>query len=251
MGIKGLFQFLKRFETTVFVSDIVRGISIGIDLFWFLHRSKGDLSVLKMNLRPLLLSARMVHIVVDGTPSLLRKQLLQEKTEKQQEIIQMIQQLEKCLTPALEPTIYDGIINKITELKRKIWKPSPFYVQDAIEWLRAQDTVIHQAEDEADDLLLQLEKQGIIQMIITNDSDLLTMGAHSVLRLYSPIKGGLYKRASLYTQVGWSEIQWNDFMYLCRQIHDIDLSLAYSLISVYKELDEVLEKYDRFYPIQV
>jgi 5'-3' exonuclease len=246
MGVKGLFQFLKRFEIDVFVSDIVHHQSIGIDLFWFLHRSKGDLSALQMHLQPILLSAKEIHVVIDGTPSLLRKQQLQEKSEKQNELVHTLRQLEKCLTLSLETTIYDGIQCKIQQIKRQLWKPSPFYIQDAVELLRHERGVtIHWAEDEADNLLIQLEQQGIIQIIVTNDSDLLTLGSKNVLRLYSPIKGGLYSIPALLQQFGWSDAQWNNFMYTCRQTNQVDLSLAYSLISVYKELDEVLEKYDQ------
>jgi rRNA-processing protein FCF1 len=246
MGVKGLFQFLKRFETDVFVSDVVRGQSVGIDFFWFLHRSKGDLSVLHMHLQPILLSAKEIHVVVDGTPSLARKQALQEKSEKQQKLVHTLRQLEECLTLSLETAIYDGIQAKIQEIRRQLWKPSPFYIQDAVELLRHEKGVtIHWAEDEADDLLIQLEQQRTIQIIITNDSDLLTLGSNNVLRLYSPIKGGLYSIPALLQQIGWSDTQWNNFMYTCRQTNQVDLSLAYSLISVYKELDEVLEKYDQ------
>jgi 5'-3' exonuclease len=246
MGVKGLFQFLKRFETDVFVSDVVRGQSIGIDLFWFLHRSKGDLSALQMHLQPILLAAKEIHVVIDGTPSIVRKQLLQEKSEKQNELVHTLRQLEECLTLSLETAIYDGIQGKIKQIQRQLWKPSPFYIQDAVELLRHEKGVtIHWAEDEADDLLIQLEQQGVIQIIVTNDSDLLTLGSKNVLRLYSPIKGGLYSIPALLQQFGWSDTQWNNFMYTCRQTNQVDLSLAYSLISVYKELDEVLEKYDQ------
>lgn len=246
MGVKGLFQFLKRFEIDVFVSDVVRGQSVGIDLFWFLHRSKGDISALQMHLQPILLSAKEIHVVVDGTPSLVRKQALQEKSEKQNELIHTLRQLEECLTRSLETTIYDGIQHNIQQIKRQLWKPSPFYIQDAVELLRHEKSVtIHWAEDEADDLLIQLEQQSMIQIIVTNDSDLLTLGSKNVLRLYSPVKGGLYSISVLLQQFGWSDIQWNNFMYTCRQTDQVDLSLAYSLISVYKELDEVLEKYDQ------
>lgn len=246
MGIKGLFQFLKRFETNVFVSDVVRGASVGIDLFWFLHRSKGDLSALQMYLQPILLSAKEIHMVIDGTPSLIRKQKLQEKSENQHELVDTLRKLEECLTLSLETDIYNGIHHKIQEIKRQLWKPSPFYIQDAVELLRHERGVtIHWAEDEADDLLIQLEQQSMIQIIVTNDSDLLTLGSKNVLRLYSPVKGGLYSIPVLLQQIGWSDIQWNNFMYTCRQTDQVDLSLAYSLISVYKELDEVLEKYDQ------
>uniref|UniRef100_A0A6C0KRX1 XPG-I domain-containing protein n=1 Tax=viral metagenome TaxID=1070528 RepID=A0A6C0KRX1_9ZZZZ len=246
MGIKGLFQFLKRFETDVFVSDVVHGQSIGIDLFWFLHRSKGDLSALQMHLQPILLSAKEIHVVIDGTPSLVRKQLLQEKSEKTNELVYTLRRLEECLTISLETAIYDGIQLKIQQIRRQLWKPSPFYIQDAVELLRREKGVtIHWAEDEADDLLIRLENQGTIRIIVTNDSDLLTLGSKNVLRLYSPVKGGLYSIPVLLQQIGWSDTQWNNFMYTCRQTNQVDLSLAYSLISVYKELDEVLEKYDQ------
>ena len=251
MGIKGLFQFLKRFETDVFVADLIRDQSIGIDLFWFLHRSKGDRSSLQLHLQPLLLSAKKVHAVVDGTPSLLKKQLLQEKSEKQGELRRSIQQLELCLQPSLEKSLYDGILLQIQQIQRQLWKPSPFYVQDVIEWLREQGVTIHQAEEEADELLIQLEKQGTIQIIVTNDSDLLAMGSQSLLRLYSPVKGGFYHLPTLLRHLRWTETQWINFMYLCREIQGVDLSLAYSLISIYKELDEVLEKYDRMNLLQV
>ena len=93
MGIKGLFQFLKRFETEISISDAVKNRSVGVDLFWFLHHCKGDITILQQYLLPLLIHASEVHCVIDGTPSLKRKEELQEKDKKRQEILHTIQEM--------------------------------------------------------------------------------------------------------------------------------------------------------------
>ena len=43
--------------------------------------------------------------------------------------------------------------------------------------------------------------------------------------------------------LGFTAQQWDDFMYLCKHMKDKDVLLAYSLISVYKDLEYVLQKY--------
>ena len=93
MGIKGLFQFLKRFETEISISDAVKNRSVGVDLFWFLHHCKGDITILQTYLSSLLTHASEVHCVIDGTPSLKRKEELQEKDKKRQEILHTIQEI--------------------------------------------------------------------------------------------------------------------------------------------------------------
>ena len=45
MGIIGLFQFLRRYEQKVYIPTAVRGRTIAIDIFAFLHLSKGNQQV--------------------------------------------------------------------------------------------------------------------------------------------------------------------------------------------------------------
>jgi hypothetical protein len=99
------------------------------------------------------------------------------------------------------------------------------------------------AEDEADLLLVQLEQKGIIVHILGNDSDLLTLGARSLLRPYGSRATWLY-RPQMMRELNCTESQWDDFMYLCAHMKDPDVLLAYSLIRVYKELDYGLQRYE-------
>jgi hypothetical protein len=69
MGVKGLFQFLKRFEKDVNIPQFISGKSVGVDIFWFLHQSKGDMFQLQNNLLPIIKHAQQVHGVFDGAPT--------------------------------------------------------------------------------------------------------------------------------------------------------------------------------------
>jgi 5'-3' exonuclease len=245
MGIKGLFQFLKRFETEVSISATVTSRSVGVDLFWFLHYCKGDINTLQQHLLPLLTHASEVHCVIDGTPSLKRKEELQEKDKKRQEILHTIQEIRTHTENSImEPADRLRLEMHLSQLTRQAWKPGFHFIMEVITWLESKGCTIHRAEDEADDLLIQMEQEGQIDMIVTHDSDLLTMGSRSLLRVYDSDRGGWFVRDQLCAKVGCTQEQWNHFMYLCRHRKEPDLLLAYSLIRVYHNADEILERYD-------
>ena len=246
MGVKGLFQFLKRFEKDVNIPQFISGKSVGIDIFWFLHQSKGDMFQLQNNLLPIIKHAQKVHCVFDGAPTHERKQSHQEQTQKRQELYQSINQIEKFIKyPFNHLTGSDRhyINSYLNQLKRQAWQPPPDYVEYVKSWLAGKGCEIYQAPDEADHTLIELEQKGIISTIITNDSDLLILGSSTVLRPISPLRGAVFSRDYICEILGFTEQQWEDFMYLCNHMKDKDVLLAYSLISVYKDLEYVLQKY--------
>ena len=250
MGVKGLFQFLKRFEKDVHIPQFVSGKSVGIDVFWFLHQSKGDMFHFQNNLLPIIKHAQKVHCVFDGAPSPEKKKMLEEQSQKRNEILQSIQQIEKFLKyPFNRLTGSDRhYINAyLNQLNRQAWQPPPEYIDYVKNWLTGKGCEIHQALDEADEILIYLEEKGEISTIITNDSDLLILGSSTVLRPISPLRGAVFDKEYICGILGFTASQWDDFMYLCKNMKDKDVVLAYSLISVYKDLEYVLQKYYTMY----
>ena len=250
MGVKGLFQFLKRFEKDVYIPQFISGKSVGVDIFWFLHQSKGDMFQLQNYLLPIIKYAQQVHCVFDGAPTQERRKSLEEQTKKRQELYQSINQIEKFLKyPFNRLTGSDRycINSHLNQLKRQVWQPPPDYVDYVKNWLAGKGCEIHQASNEADHTLIELERKGTISTIITNDSDLLILGSSTVLRPISPLKGAVFNRDYICDILGFTDQQWDDFMYLCNHMKDTDVLLAYSLISVYKELEYVLQKYYTLY----
>lgn len=250
MGVKGLFQFLKRFEKTVHIPSCVAGKSIGIDIFWFIHQSKGDMFDFQNNLLPYIKYAKEIHCVFDGTPSNEKKYQLDETAQKRKEILQSIEQIEKFLKypfNQISPQDRQLIVEYLNQLKRQAWQPSPQYIQQIKQWLDKKGCELYQALGEADNMLINLEEEGIIDLIVTNDSDLLTLGSKQVLRPVTTQRGALFDTYYMCKCIGFTAQQWSDFMYLCKNMKENDIILAYSLISVYKELDYVIQKYENIY----
>jgi 5'-3' exonuclease len=205
---------------------------------------------LQNNLLQIIKYARQVHCVFDGAPTLDRKLHLEEQMKKRDEINQSIQQIEKFLKypfSRLTGTDRHCINSYLNQLKRQAWQPSPDYIDYVKNWLIGKGCEIHQAPDEADNTLIELEKKGTITVIITNDSDLLILGSSTVLRPISPLRGTAFDKSWICDILGFTAHQWDDFMYLCKHMKDKDVNLAYSLISVYKELEYVLQKYYTIY----
>lgn len=250
MGVKGLFQFLKRFEKDVHIPQYIAGKSVGIDIFWFLHQSKGDMFSLQNNLLPIIKYSKKVYCVFDGAPSQEKKQLLEEQSYKRNEMIQSIHAIEKFIKyPFNRLTGSDRhyINSYLNQLKRQVWQPPPDYIYYVKQWLNNKGCEIYQAPQEADYILFELEQKGEIDTIITNDSDLLILGASRVLRPISPLRAKVFDKEYISGILGFTANQWDDFMYLCKHMKDKDIVLAYSLISVYKELEYVLQKYYSIY----
>jgi 5'-3' exonuclease len=251
MGVKGLFQFLKRFKKDVHLSQEVSGKSVGIDIFWFIHQSKGDMFSLQGSLIHILNNAKEAHCVFDGTvhtPE--KKQELERNADKRNEILRSIKQIEDFLKypfSMMSSTNKMCVIDHLNDLKRQAWQPSPQYIDEIKSWLVKKKCKLYDAPSEADYVLIDLEKEGIIDTIITNDSDLLVLGSSNIIRPFTPVKGELYNKKSICKNMEFTAQQWDTFMYLCKNMRNKDIVLAFSFVSVYKELEIVLDRYSTVY----
>lgn len=245
MGVKGLFQFLKRFEKDISIKEFCEGGSVAIDIFWFIHQSKGDLFALQNMILPILKNSAEVHCVFDGLAPPEKKVVLEQHTKKRHELLKTIERIEIFMSHPF--TILRGedrntVRCYINDLRKQAWAPSPQYVECVRQWLTGKGCFIYQADGEADEVLVELEKCGRVTAIFTNDSDLLTLGAMNIIRLHGPTRGALLDTRSICENIGFTMIQWSDFMYLCSHMKDNDILLAYSFIRVYKDLEYALQK---------
>jgi 5'-3' exonuclease len=250
MGAKGLFQFLKRFQREIHISDYVANKSVGIDIFWFLHKSKGSLFILKNWLRPIINTAYKTHCVFDGIAPPEKTAQLEAAAKKRTELVKSITDIEAYLKYPFNHIKADDrrhIQAYLEDLKHQAWQPTPEFIRQVKEFLEEKGCIIHQAPMEADEYLYELQEKGNITAIITNDSDLLLLGSTVVIRPLSPTTGALFVVSDIQNSLGFKEHQWGDFMHLCRLMNEKDIILAYSLISVYKELDYAVQRYEILY----
>lgn len=237
MGIKGLFSFLKRWEQPVEIKEAIKNKSVGLDIFWFIHRSKGSMTAFQTSLAVFLQYAKTVHAVFDGretTPE--RREELEERRDKRRRtlaIMEEIMDISDTIIPIMDSSDQKYVERYLEQLKRQIWKPSRGYMDQIKSWLIDQGAMIHEPIGEADRALIDLERNQTIDLIVTNDSDLIALGAETVMRIRMPEKGIMYEK--IRQQMGCTIQQWDDFMYLCRHMKEPDIILAYSMIRVYRD----------------
>jgi hypothetical protein len=233
MGVKGLFTFLKRWEQPVDTKEAIKNKSVGLDIFWFIHQSKGDMAKLQASLAVFLQYALTVHAVFDGTyVTQERREVLEERRDKRHRTIEIIEEIMEA--PIMESRDQKVLERHLAQLKRQIWKPSRSYTDQIKSWLIDQGAVVHEPNGEADQTLIMMENLGFIDLIVTNDSDLIALGAETVLR-----DNVVLSKTHMRKQMGFTNECWKDFMYLCRQTEPL---IAYSLIRVYKE--HAVERYE-------
>jgi hypothetical protein len=250
MGFRGLFQFLKRFAYKTDTSKCIVNKSVGIDIFWFIHKSKGDIFALQTWLLPIIKASAKTWCVFDGVAPPEKREELYQKMLVREELQYTIKEIEKFLRYPFNCLSTDDrrhIHNYLRELKQQAWFPSNQFIEEVIKWLRTKGCEIYQATGEADDALIELEKNNVIDVIYSNDSDMLLLGSHIVLKPLTPTTCYVYDIGLISANIGFTANQWGDFMHLCNIMKEKDVIVAYSLISVYKELDYAIEKYTCLY----
>ena len=81
---------------------------------------------------------------------------------------------------------------------------------------------------------------GVIDVIVSNDSDVIVLGAKRLVRPANTLFDTDYIR----DQMGFSQRQWDDFLVMCKNMRELDVVLAYSLISVYKRKEMAVERWE-------
>lgn len=240
MGIKGLFSFLNKWSKPL---PLIQG-RIGLDLFYFLYQSRGDLDVIK---RLLAYPMEGAHAVLDGAaksePSERREELDARKEARKR----VRGEMERLLEAPMDEMDAAGraiVREKVRTLGRQVWTPSRDYIEEVVAWLEGEGAVVHRAEGEADGYLVNLEREGVIDVIISNDSDIIALGAKRLVRPLHRMHCVLFDTEYIREQMGFSQRQWEDFIVLCKNMRETDVVLAYSLISVYKRKEMAVERWE-------
>ena len=216
-----LFAFLKQWGQPIRIEDAVMNQSVGIDIFWLIHQSKGDLAVFHSLLQPYL-SAKEVHVVFDGRKTTAeRREVLEERQTRRSHLQTTIDQIEEAL-PHMEERDRTILERHLHQLKRQAWKPSREYIDQIKGVIRG---VIHEPDGEADQELIRLERAGIIDRIVTNDSDLIKRGAETVLHANM-----IFSTSHMRKQMGCTKECWEMFLQLC---HKVEPLIAYSMVRAY------------------
>ena len=243
MGIIGLFQFLRRYEQRVYIPTAVRGRNIAIDIFAFLHLSKGSHDTFMNLLKPYLENAASVIAVFDGSPSEERKEL--KASEKRNDMGQSIIAIQECINnPFMHISRADRMYlqTHVNDLNNRAWIPSPQYMWEAYDMLVAKNVecIVAPKGEEADTILANLS----VDIVISNDSDLIAYGVKCLLRP----NGIYYEKEAILTGLQFTEEDWSTFICICRTMKRANPEFAFTAIKLYKgDKEYICERYEELF----
>ena len=239
MGIQRLFQFLRRYEQSVTVTSYIRGKRIAIDIFTYIHRSKGKKDQLLADISALIHASAHTYIVFDGSPSEERTELLSGHADHRQTLVKQIETIQSALPEVSTSLSFSDRAHLnayVRTLEQQAWTPSPRYIweiHDALQALGAE-CILGEKGVEADQILTELATAGRVDIVITNDSDVLANGAPVILRP----NGLYYDRAQILSGLGFDDATWQLFIELCRsESARSDPECVFTAMKVYGTVD--------------
>ena len=246
MGVAGLFQFLRRHEQNVYIPTFVRNKIVAIDIFTYVHKSKGRQKYFIELLTPFIVNAKKIIAVFDGSPSEQRSEnLLDNKIHKDkikeevEEIRRFIHSKKEILSRMDKLCLEDYVI----ELENRAWMPSPDYVWQMHDVLKSHgvECVICDKGVEADTYLIEIQRS--VDLIVSGDSDLLVNG---VSRLLRP-NGLYYEKEALLSCLEFKDEEWEMFLRICKALKKSDPEFAFSVTKLYGDEEFIYDKYDKLF----
>ncbi|SNX85056.1 related to EXO1 - exonuclease which interacts with Msh2p [Melanopsichium pennsylvanicum] len=254
MGIQGLLPLLKEIQTTVHVSTYA-GKTLGVDAYVWLHRGAygcareivlGDptpryIAHALSRIRMLQHFGVKPYLVFDGDKLPAKRGTEDDREQRRAVNMQKANDLEQ-----------QGKIQQARDVYSKCVDITPEMAYQLIKVLKEQGIPYVVAPYEADAQLAYLEAQGLIDGVITEDSDLLVFGCKTVLFKLDQAGNAvemLQERFWTNRQLalsGWTPVEFRQMAILsgCDYLPSIvgmGLKNAHRLLRRYKTVDKVLQ----------
>ncbi|KAF8652373.1 hypothetical protein AX16_004401 [Volvariella volvacea WC 439] len=261
MGISGLLPALKCIQVTKHLSEF-RGQTIGVDAYVWLHKGTyacaTELALGKQTHKYVDYAMHRIrllrhhniepYIVFDGGPLPAKQGTESDRKQKREENLTR----GKLLTS-------QGKHSQAREYYVKCVDVTPQMAYQLIKALKAENVAYVVAPYEADAQLAYLERMGLVDAVLTEDSDLLVFGCRNVLfkldaatntvvsisrNNFSSVTASMNDANSI-SLVGWSDVQFRAMAILSGcdylpSIPGVGLKTACNLLRKWKTVDQVI-----------
>jgi 5'-3' exonuclease len=245
MGVKGLYSYLKQYREIIDVRQVAPQ-RVGVDAMSLLYKHKGHTENILILLRALKEAGHRIFFVFDGKP-----REIQVRKDQKTATISKAAALEAFLkseaAATLEPSARDFLELSLERLHKQSWHMTRDLRRAFQGELWKAEIPYVKSVSEADDVLVDLEQGGKLDVILTTDMDYLLSG---VKRLWIPTHRGLftYENLSLSAVLQGENISERGLMdagILCgseerSRARGIPCEKAFTLIRHYGSLENVL-----------
>jgi flap endonuclease-1 len=255
MGINGLNTFLKE-KIPMALQEVhlnrFKGKKIAIDtsiyFYKFLYKNERFIEGFFQQIYRLMLNNIMPIYIFDGIPPIEKNETLKLRKEKRDEIKKHIEILEEKIKSTTDYNIKKRDIFELTKLKKKNIRVTNYHRDTLKIFLDMIGIQYYQAPEEADIICNTLFKRGVVELVLSDDMDLLVSGTDKLLRCFnvSSNKIMFYDINKITSMLELNTEQWLNLCILsgcdyCPRIPGIGIKNAYKYILKYNTIEEILE----------
>ena len=255
MGIKDLNSFIKLkvpHSITERQFNYYRGKSIAIDtsifLYKFIYKNDRYLEGFFQQIYRLMSHGITPVYVFDGIPSTQKKNVINNRREKKNVLKSKTDILRgKLSDPSLDGLSKLEIQGEINKLNKKLIYITNKHINDLKYMFELMNIQYIQATGEADAYCSALFKDGVVDLCLSDDMDLLASGCRKLLRNFNVSSNSIweYDLDIILDTLDLTQDQWIDFCILCgcdytSRIRGIGSKYAYKLIKDYGNIDTIM-----------
>jgi len=194
--------------------------------------------------------------IFDGKPTQEKKQEIKHRSQKKMHTRQLINDLKLKCEEQVDLEVKSKLEKEIKDREAKFINVTKQHVIDLKYMLDIMNVKYIQANCEADIICSQLYKNGRVDMVLSDDMDLLVSGTGLLLRGFSvnTNKIMVYNLEKILEQLGLTEAQWIDFCILCgcdyvKRIKKMGIKTSFKLIKSLNTIEAILENIKDKYQI--
>lgn len=254
MGIKKLNYMIKQYAgnsvTVRPLSDYkntIMAIDCSIILYKYIYLSTGQFSYINgfINRTKCYLKHNIIPVYVfDGIPPEEKTITINKRVANKTSLIDRISELKNRLETANEDT-YNDLSSEIKKLESQLIYVNKYHIMECKEVLDAMGIPFVQAPGEGEKMCVYLQKVGLVDHIVTDDTDVFPFGCRSVLK--TSMKNNMIievNKNKILEGFGFTEAEFLDFCILCgcdytQPVYNVGGITSYNLIKKYGSLDEV------------
>lgn len=263
MGIKDLNPYLREN-----VSDAIKEVELGqfkgktvcidtsIYFYKFLYKNDRYLEGFYQQIFRLRKNGLTPIYIFDGAPPQEKMKTLELRKEKKEETKASIESLYEQINLAETDEEKKALDFKISMMKKKLIYITSEHITKLKRLLDLMNVQYIQAPGEADMICGKLAKQGIVDLVMSDDMDLLTSGSSKVIRNFfiTSNKVMYYDLDKILELMDITINQWIDFCILCGcdycdRIPNLGPKNALKYLKQYGNVDCILEKVGSKYKV--
>lgn len=240
MGVKGLYSYLRPYRKSPQSEET---FCIGIDVLSVLYKFRGNLEQIE-TLFDFYISKGFSFIAVfDGKSPEAKQEEVSERRKKREEAQKQADELKLYLSSegsvVLDEKARGLLEKKIKQIEMgEAWYVSKMLLKQFSELLQRKSIQIYKAKEEADDVLIQLVKEGTIRAVLSTDMDFLVLGAERIWIPGDTIEEIILAEVLSAEEVSLQQLQ--DIAILCRD--SISTQRAFSWIRHYGTLETLIDR---------